>query len=228
MQNERKKLQRELSDHLREKDRAKLGLLRAQIKAARVDRGAMLTRARVSCRTAREMLKERQAVERSELTTAHRAERVAGKTACESGKTNAKLEGLELERGAKRTLKEERIYQRRIREAGKAPKQRSTARERAAEDDDAVRRNLPPELLPVFEIVKKKIKGSPRRTRTEAFLEWAEENPEEILAVHEVAAEQYLRGLMKEQREHGRTMRKAGRYAQDPEAVAELLAGVPF
>ena len=47
MQNERKQLQRELAEHLRDKDRAKLGLLRAQIKAARVDSGSMLTRARV-------------------------------------------------------------------------------------------------------------------------------------------------------------------------------------
>ncbi|HXJ69866.1 MAG TPA: hypothetical protein VNM39_13230 [Verrucomicrobiae bacterium] len=228
MQNERKQLQRELAEHLRDKDRAKLGLLRAQIKAARVDRGSMLTRARVSCRTARVALKERQALERAELVTAHRAERVAGKTACETGKQTAKLEGLELERTAKRTLKEERIYQRRIREAGKAPKVRATKRELQAEDDDAVRSNLPAELVPVFEVVKKKIKGSARRSRTEAFLEWAEENPEEILAVQEVAAEKYLRDLMRQQREHGRSMRKAGRYSQSPEELAELLAAVPF
>ena len=228
MQRERKQLQRELAEHLREKDRAKLGLLRAQIRSARVDRRGLLTRARTSCKTAREALQARQALERAELVDSHRSERVAGKTACETGKATAKREGLELEHGAKRTLKEERIYQRRIREAGRAPKVRATARERSEEDDDAVRSNLPAELVPVFEVVKKKIKGSARRSRTEAFLEWAEENPEEILAVQEVAAEKYLRGLMKEQREHGRTMRKAGRYSQSAEELAELLAAVPF
>jgi hypothetical protein len=228
MPSERQRLQKELAEHLREKDKTQLRLLRAQIAHARVERRSMLTRARVSCRTARESLKERQAAERAELTSAHRSERVAGKTACESGKTNAKLEGLELERGAKRTLKEERIYQRRLREAGKAPKVRATKRELAEEDDDAVRRNLPPDLREVFNVVRKKIKASPRRTRTEAFLEWAEENPDEILAVQEVAAEAYLKKLVKDQREHGRAMRKTGRYSQSPEELAELLAAVPF
>ena len=76
--------------------------------------------------------------------------------------------------------------------------------------------------------MRKKIKGSPKRTRTEAFLEWAEENPEEILAVQEVAAEAYLKKLQKEQREHGKTVRKSGRYSQTPEELAELLAAVPF
>jgi hypothetical protein len=68
MQSERKQLQRELAEHLRDKDRAKLRLLRAQIGAARVDRRTMIHRARSSCRTAREGLKVRQAEERALLT----------------------------------------------------------------------------------------------------------------------------------------------------------------
>lgn len=228
MKSERKKLQKELAEHLKEKDTAQLRLLRAQIGAARVERRSRLIRARVQCRTARESLKERQAVERAELLAEHRGQRVEGKTVCELGKEEAKREGLELERGAKRTLKEERIYQRRIRAAGKPVKVRATARELAQEDDDRVRSNLPAELVPVFDAVRKKIKGSARRTRTEAFLEWAEENPEEILAVQEAQAEQYLRDLLKQQREFGRTVRKAGRYQQTPEELEKHLAGVPF
>lgn len=228
MVSERKKLQRELAEHLREKDTAALRLLRAQIGAARVERRSRLIRARMQCRTARESLKERQAAERARLLTEHRDQRAKGKTVCELGKEQAKREGLALEHGAKRTLKEERIYQRRIREAGKPVKVRATARELEQEDDDRVRSNLPPELVPVFEAVRKKIKGSARRTRTEAFLEWAEENPEEILAVQETQAEQYLRGLLKQQRELGRNVRKAGRYKQTPEELEQLLSAVPF
>ena len=37
--------------------------------------------------------------------------------------------------------------------------------------------------------MKKKIKGGPRRSRTEAFLEWAEENPGEIVAIQQAGAE---------------------------------------
>jgi hypothetical protein len=55
--------------------------------------------------------------------------------------------------------------------------------ERRAESDDAVRRNLPPELVPVFDRVRRSIKAGSRRTRTEAFLEWAEEHPAEVLAI---------------------------------------------
>lgn len=228
MRSERKQLQRELAEHLRDKDTAQLRLLRAQIGAARVERRSRLIRARVQCRVAREGLKERQAAERARLLIEHREQRSQGKTACEIGKEQAKREGLELERGAKRTLKEERIYQRRIREAGKPVKVRATARELGQEDDDRVRSNLPAELVPVFDSVRKKIKGSARRTRTEAFLEWAEENPEEILAVQEAQSEKYLRDLLKQQREFGRSVRKAGRYQQTPEELEALLAAVPF
>lgn len=230
MTSDRKKLQRELAEDLREKDKAALGLLRAQIKHARVERKGMLRVARQSCHTARAALKERQAVQRSEFVQAQRFERVLERTTCATGKESAKAKGLELEQGARRTLKEERVLQRQVRRAGKAPalKVRSTARERSQEDDDAVRANLPPELVPVFEKVSRKIKGSPKRTRTEAFLDWAEENPDEILSVQQAVADKALRDMLKQQRELGRTVRSTTRYKQTPEELAELLAGVPF
>lgn len=230
MNADRKKLQRELAEDLREKDRASLGLLRAQIKHARVERKGMLRVARQSCHTARAALKERQAVQRSEFVQAQRFERVLERTTCATGKESAKAKGLELELGARRTLKDERALQRQVRRAGKAPalRARSSARERSQEDDDAVRSNLPHELVPVFDKVSRKIKGSPKRTRTEAFLDWAEENPDEILAVQQAVADKALRELLKQQRELGRTVRSTTRYQQTPEELAELLAAVPF
>jgi mRNA-degrading endonuclease toxin of MazEF toxin-antitoxin module len=231
MTNDRKKLQRELAEHLREKDRAALGLLRAQIKHARVERKSMLRVARQSCHTARAELKARQAVQRSEFVQAQRFERVLERTTCATGKENAKAKGLELELGAKRTLKDEAALQRQVRRAGKAApaaRIRTTARERSQEDDDAVRSNLPPELVPVFDKVSRKIKGSPKRTRTEAFLDWAEENPDEIIAVQQSVADKALREMLKQQRELGRTVRSTTRYKQTPEELAELLASVPF
>jgi len=228
MKNERQTLQRELFTHLREKDAADLRLLRAQVNQARVERRHRLHLARTVCQATRAQLQIKQADERARLLDQHRAERQDDRAACEAGKETAKREGRELEQGAKRTLKEERIYQRRIRDAGKAPKTRVTKRELRQEDDDAVRSNLPAELVPVFDAVRKRIKAGQRRTRTEAFLEWAEENPDEILAVQEAQAEQYLKELVKKQRELGRSVRKADRYTQTPEKLRELLAGVPF
>jgi hypothetical protein len=59
----------------------------------------------------------------------------------------------------------------------------TSAKERRRESDDEVRSNLPPELHRVWEQVKRTIKAGPRTTRTEAFLEWAESNPGEVVAL---------------------------------------------
>lgn len=105
---------------------------------------------------------------------------------------------------------------------------RSTARERSQEDDDAVRSNLPAELVPVFNAVGKRIKGSAKKSRTEAFLDWAEENPDEIISVQQANADRELKQMLKEQREQGRNVRDARRYKQSPEELRKLLAAVPF
>ena len=229
MKGERKKLQRELVIHLREKDRAALRELRARIHSARVKRRHMVTDAREQCRIARLGLKERQQLERVAFRDDQRAERASGRSACSSGRQRAKESGTALERQALRELRDAATLQRQVRNADRRNvTERSTKRERAQEDDDAVRRNLPSELVPVFDSVRKRIKGSPRKSRTEAFLQWAEENPGEIVALQQAEADEYLSQLLKQQREHGRTMRKAGRYTGTPEELTELLAGVPF
>jgi hypothetical protein len=70
-------------------------------------------------------------------------------------------------------------------------KPQSTARERAAESDDEVRRNIPPEFVRLFNAIKKSIKATDRKSRTEAFLQYVEENPSEVWTVSEegIAAE---------------------------------------
>lgn len=229
MRNERKVLQKELAQYLREKDTARLRLLRAQIQHAKVERRHMLAGARGQCRTARVALRDRQQIERSAFVERQRAERIEERGACSSGKARAKLEGTALELGARGAFQETKTLQRQVRNADKRNVQvRSSKRERSQEDDDAVRSNLPAELVPVFDAVAKRIKASPRRTRTEAFLEWAEENPDEILAVQQADADKYLKDLQRQQREHGRAMRKAGRYEQSPEELERELAAVPF
>jgi len=44
-----------------------------------------------------------------------------------------------------------------------------------------VRSNLPADLIPLFEKVKRGIKPTPRMSRTESFLKYAEEHPDEVL-----------------------------------------------
>ncbi len=224
----RKRLQRELAEHLREKDRADLTLLRAKIMAARVERRHRLHSARQACHGALLSLRERQRAERQDLTSGHRAERAAGRTVCITGKQRAKEEGFGLEHVAEQEYKEERAFQRQIQRAGKPPRERSTRRERHQEDDDAVRNNLPGELVPVFDKHRRSIKGSARRSRTETFLEWAAENPDQVLEVQQAEADRALKELLKQERELGRSVRSGRRYARGPDALKELLAGVPF
>lgn len=80
---------------------------------------------------------------------------------------------------------------------------RSTSTERRQESDDEVRRNIPSELHPLWKQVKGSIKGGPRKSRTEAFLQYAEEHPREVLDVDgiEDATERMIR-------EHERSLRR--------------------
>jgi hypothetical protein len=224
----RKELQRELAEHLREKDRAALGLLRAKIVAARVERRHRLSAARQSCRGALLALRERQREERHQLTLMHRGQREEGRVICNAGKQQAREEGTLLEQQAQSEYQGERRFQRQMRRATKPRAERSTLRERKQEDDDAVRNNLPAELVPVFDKHRRSIKGSARRSRTEAFLEWAAENPDEVLLVQQAEADKALHELLKQERDMGRRLRNARRYKQSPEELSRLLADVPF
>ena len=58
-----------------------------------------------------------------------------------------------------------------------------TKRERRSESDDEVLYNIPPELVPTWEHVKRGIRGNDRKSRTEAFLEWVELHPSEIVFI---------------------------------------------
>ena len=84
---------------------------------------------------------------------------------------------------------------------------RSCAKERAQESDDAVRANLPDELVAVFNRHRRHIKATPRKTRTESFLQWAEENPEEIWAMQNETADVEIRRMVAE---HNRQARAVG------------------
>jgi hypothetical protein len=224
----RKELQRELAEHLREKDRAALGLLRAKIVAARVERRHRLSAARQSCRGALLALRERQREERHQLTLMHRGQREEGRAICNAGKQQAREEGTLLEQQARSEYQGERRFQRQMRRATKPRAERSTMRERKQEDDDAVRNNLPAELVPVFDKHRRSIKGSARRSRTEAFLEWAAENPDEVLLVQQAEADKALHELLKQERNLARSMRSDSRYKRSVPDLEKLLAEVPF
>ncbi|HLO20161.1 MAG TPA: hypothetical protein VK192_06675, partial [Sphingomicrobium sp.] len=88
-----------------------------------------------------------------------------------------------------------------------------TAAERRQESDDEVRSNLSEDMVPVFDKVARYIKPGPRRTRTEAFLEWAEENPDAVLEAQQLAADKYLNELLAEEARHARSLRRSQKEA---------------
>jgi hypothetical protein len=79
--------------------------------------------------------------------------------------------------------KQERAQRRRY---GRRPV-RTTAAERRSESDDRVLSNIPPELEPLWYEIKRHIKGGPRKSRTEEFLEYADAHPDEVIAAQEAA-----------------------------------------
>jgi len=185
---DKKRLHREIERERRAKVAERVTQLGLQLKAAREARRGSIERIRLQCRAARERLR----------------------TTCGLRKERARLEGEEVIQARRREIQEERyldkLQRSRPKSAQPLGRMRNVGREREAESDDEVRRNLSPDLASVFNKVRRHIKGSERRSRTEAFLEWAEENPDEIYAMQEQRAAREIERLVKEyQRETRRT-----------------------
>lgn len=232
--------------------RAKLRELRAAIRSVKKRRALWrraaknhYARLRVAARQAAraerarllEELRRKRDAERRRLSAEHlaRRERIAAEFAS-------------AEKRARKLLAEERQFQREMRSYEQLGKQRkaprSTARERAQESDDQVRQNLTPAEVVIFNKVRKHIKAGPRRTRTEAFAEWLQENPDEAASIQYGKAEFSPRELAKLEREYYArkgeltepSIRKAARRhaktflgnGKEAETLDEYLAGVPF
>jgi len=102
---------------------------------------------------------------------------------------------------------------------------RVTRVERRGESDDEVRANISSELLPLFERVKRLIKASPRMSRTEAFLQYAEEHPDEVLVAIDDKTDAVIRELERQERQARRGLRPMHSRRR---LAATQLADVPF
>lgn len=174
---DKKKLKREIQKAQREKFKARLGELRELIKAARVARREAVHTVRADCARAR----------------------VEARINCATRAEQAKHAGAVVITERKNELEAERGFERKMQRHEKPSRLRSTTGERRAESDDEVRSNLHPTMVPVFDHVRRHIKGGPRISRTEAFLHWAEENPDEVITLQQHDADRYLNQLLAEQ-----------------------------
>lgn len=228
----RKKSWREkaIREYQREEESRRLAQLRADLAKAKRDRVAAIAKARKLCRSERARLKqakrqqrerikaerEKLARESKRLTERYRRARDVAREVCGARVAYAEKHGSKAQQKAARELREYRATLRRLRERQR--EQRATAkqaRERRRESDDEVRANIDPTLAHVFEARKHRVKGGPRKTRTEEFLEWAEENPEEVVAIQaqagELAAELDIAELQRREREIQREIDRASR-----------------
>lgn len=200
-------LAKEREKMLREKHRAELARLRGLIRSAKMRRREALRRTVQSCRRGRETVRQRvkafRQAERERINLEVANLRLAARTSCAARKEKVRGAGGRGVEGAKARLMEEHRLARQLRQVeAQAARKRAKARsavERRQESDDEVRGNLPPELQGVWGKVKRTIKAGPRSTRTEAFLEWAESNPEDVLALQYSDVDREVAALVRQQ-----------------------------
>jgi hypothetical protein len=188
---ERAQTMREIARDLKKADRARLLELKASVRALAGERSRAIARARAACKGRRRgvpTLKEAAAI--------LRAARAEARSTCDR-----ELEGAKKIRDAGARARAQRDAERkhqkemrRLEAQARARKKEArpglaSARERRAESDDEVRANIPPELVPLFDRVKRQIRASDRVTRTEAFLHYAHEHPDEDLQALEHKAD---------------------------------------
>lgn len=144
--------------------------LKRQEKAAKDERETRLARIRQVCERARATLQQSCASRRDVA----RAEARAKVAAAKRSRKTARDDYSELK------AHERHAEQRRR-------KHKALPSEAKRESDDAVRGNIPADLVVVFDAVRRNIKGSPLKSRTEAFLEYVEENPDDVQSIMDEA-----------------------------------------
>ncbi len=235
---QRRQLMQEIArEHLR-KDREKLADLRLRIRDVKRRRKNAMSKIVARCRAGRQAAKGRAKVRavaireeaRALIKAARAEEKQKARATCNARKEQLKRAALSTRERRRGELEAERKYQRELRRIeGSARKrkreqERTTALERQQESDDSVRQNVPPELWPLFERIKRYIKGSTRQSRSEELMEYAERHPDEVVDAQEELSRREIARLIREESALRRAMKSPRRYKPTPEE----LAAIPF
>jgi hypothetical protein len=184
--------------------------LRQQIQAAQVRKRKALADVRRQCRASRvrvrAAVKLYRASERERLRREIAELRTAARQKCQRRLArvrelgSGKIEQRKAEKAARERLDRELQAV-----EGRLRKRRETSkRSHREESDDEVRSNLEAELVPVWNRIRRSVKGTPWISRTEAFLQWVEENPEEVVHFQQIEAEAATERLIKQLQEQER------------------------
>jgi hypothetical protein len=235
---QRKALMREIARDMKRQQKGELARLRSELREAYGQKRGALRAARLRCRQARREVRRRLAelslrvlAELKETTAREKAEALA---TCRAGLDEAR--GLvERHKGARLKLVAERKYRAEMRriESGHRDRMKERARgiskaERRGESDDEVRQNIPPEWLGLFERIRGAIRGSGKKTRTEAFFQYVEEHPDEVLASIDDKTDALIAELEAKERAAATAYRKSVPRRAVSLAVAERLEEAPF
>jgi len=201
----KKRMARETAKSVQKRALAELG---KKIREAKARRKQALSRARELCKLSkqrtREQVKAYRQTERERVNATIEAMRAQVKDACATRRARIRKASRTEETKSRKLAAEQRRFNRemsrvdRSRAKEQAASERRMRKRRNEEDNDQVEANIEAELVPVFRAVAKQIKRSPRRTRTEAFLEWVQENPEEVLAIQQEQADAGVAELIRE------------------------------
>ena len=193
---------------IQERDRAQLKALRAALTAAQKRQAEARRKVIAQCRRNRERLKGSvkayRLQERARINREVEDLRATARRTCELRKASVRKAGLSVRAQKRAELEAERHLQRDLRQTEAHAKRvharhKRTAREVSAESDDEVRANIDADLVPVFDRVKKSVKASAHQSRTEAFLRYVEENPQEVIQLQQQSADLEVKRLLAEQ-----------------------------
>ena len=161
--------------------REHLAQLREQIKHARAAHKGAKLEAVERCKRDRLAVRVRLQTKRAsilkKLAAISAQQRDNARKVCHAGLTRAKSHKTTVEQ-KRAALVAEKKYRRELRAIAKANRDalkehRASARERRSESDDEVLQNIPEDYASLWQRVKGGIKGSPRMSRTEAFMQYA-------------------------------------------------------
>ena len=223
----KKTLDRQIRAQHRRVSREQLASLRAAIVHAKHERKAAVCRAKNQCKADRlalsVKLKQKRARILARLASVSRQQRDLARKTCSRELQSAKGLASKVER-ARAELLAERKFRREMRRieasnrAAHKEHKRASAVERRGESDEQVAVNIPESYHALWNRVRGSIRGTPRMSRTEAFMKYAEEHPDEVLESLDDATDRLVRQLERREREAARAARRR------PEETAE----VPF
>lgn len=191
----------------RKADRERLKQLRSHIKAAKRHGRTRMHEVVKLCRRGRAKARELGKAARARARAAALAEidqlRDQSRRDCEARKDKARSQSADSLQRAAATYQAEHRHQSTVRRYSKPARLSGPQKRRIdaiAESDAEVLNNIPPELVPVWREVKGRIKGTPRRTRTESFLEWAAEHSADVLAIVDRALQRDVAQMIAEEK----------------------------